>query len=211
MFTINKQWSEAKNQNLYYTLGETNHISASTNRFATPPETPISYDSAGNIRSDFKFRAQSYSYDANNRLTKTFDADGTGRTSGVYDATGQRVQVTIEGEWRHFVYDALGRVVSEYGPEGRERERIYRGSQMLATEKSTGACRNSGRLPTALQRGASASLAVVSNTGGVRRRSTSNHELCHSNWIINRGQPTASVKDFAQRVRCGASSVINVR
>ncbi|MDQ3688043.1 MAG: DUF4214 domain-containing protein [Acidobacteriota bacterium] len=130
-----------QNQNLYYTPVETTDISQTTNRFTTPAQTPISYDPSGNITADFKFRAQSYSYDANNRLTKTFDLDGKGRTSGVYDASGQRVQVTIEGEWRHFVYDAMGRVVSEYGPGGRERERIYRGSQMLATEESTGACR----------------------------------------------------------------------
>jgi len=55
------------------------------------------------------------------------------------------VAATIDREWHHYVYNAMGQIISEYGPDGVVRERIYRGGEMLATTEAIGVCGRSIR------------------------------------------------------------------
>ena len=126
----------------------------------------MAYDAAGNVTSDGKFRYQTYTYDANNRLRETRRADAVSTTSAVYDGVGQRVQTSIEGTESHdYVYDAMGRVIAEYGSDGWTRDRIYRGGEMIASDEAIGRCLKTieqfvnafywgafGRFPTAEER-----------------------------------------------------------
>ena len=74
-------------------------------------------------------------------MRRATNLDGGAETASVYDAEGRRMMQTASGETHHFVYDAAGRVVSEYGPSGWERDRVYRGGGLLATEEAVGTCR----------------------------------------------------------------------
>ena len=130
-----------RNQSANTTLGlpavASTDYSSSTNRFGSSLAT---YDSAGNITTDSKFRGMSYSYDANGRMVS---ASQTGLSeSSTYDAAGQRVQTSVttgSTTYRTMVYDIFGQDVADYsGSTGAtlERENIYRGGQLLATYES---------------------------------------------------------------------------
>jgi RHS repeat-associated protein len=110
-------------------------VDTNRNRFISTGPTPTTYDPAGNILSDAKFRFLSYGYDANNRQTS---ASGTGVSqTAVYDGLGQRVQTSGTGAPRQMVYDAFGQIVAEYGGGGLRRENVYRGGQLLASQAFT--------------------------------------------------------------------------
>jgi hypothetical protein len=64
---------------------ESGSFSSTTNRFTSG----VTYDNAGNITVDSKFRNLSFQYDANNRQRQS--SDGTTTVVSVYDAGGQRV------------------------------------------------------------------------------------------------------------------------
>jgi RHS repeat-associated protein len=136
---------DTQNVNIRYTPVETSHIDTSTNRFTAA--TQVQHDASGNVTTDGKFRGLSYRYDANNRMKEARWDDQLGVSNSVYDGLGQRVRTTINGEWHHYVYDAMGRVIAEYGPSGTNpegglvRERIYRGGQLIATDEKVGLCR----------------------------------------------------------------------
>lgn len=107
-------------------------------RFAT---NNLEYDAAGNVRIDPKFRGLRYEYDAEGRMSRTTNLDGGAETTSVYDGAGQRVINTVGSESHHFVYAVTGQVIAEYGPSGWERDRVYRGEELLATEEAIGTCR----------------------------------------------------------------------
>jgi len=104
------------------------------NRFTSSVAT---YDSAGNITADAKFRTYTHSYDANGRTIATARSGSFSQTS-TYDCAGQRVQtaVTFGGvSYRTMVYDIFGQLVADYnGSAGTtlESENVYRGGQLLA-------------------------------------------------------------------------------
>ena len=52
-----------------------------------------------------------------------------------YDCAGQRVQTTAVGVTRTMVYDIFGQDVADYGGDALERENLYRGGQLLATQE----------------------------------------------------------------------------
>ncbi len=52
-------------------------VNAATNRFINTGSTPTTYDAAGNITTDTKFRNLNFSYDANGRMTFAEHADHT--------------------------------------------------------------------------------------------------------------------------------------
>jgi RHS repeat-associated protein len=109
----NRYQSQASNQNaLGYVAVEDADISKSTNRFTS---SQVAYDAAGNITVDSKFRGRQYQYDANNRQKWTALVDGTAATTSVYDGAGQRVATIANGTTSYMVYDALGKLVAEYG------------------------------------------------------------------------------------------------
>ena len=97
------------------------------NRFVS---TAATYDAAGNITSDPKFRSLTYIYDANGRQKSA--SNGSWTETQVYDGAGQRVQTTVGSSTRTMVYDAFGRNVAEYSGTVLEREHIYRGGGLLA-------------------------------------------------------------------------------
>lgn len=91
----------------------TGHIEKQTNRF----RTGTTYDEAGNVTVDSRFRDQRYYYDANGRMVQAGSTMVEIPDShSVYDAAGQRVATFNEGiVWTFFIYDAFGRMVAEYG------------------------------------------------------------------------------------------------
>lgn len=112
-------------------------IVAATNRFINTGATPTTYDEAGNITVDTKFRNLKYEYDANGRQRAAKLLDNTTLQTSIYDCAGKRVQSTANGVTRTMVYDVFGKNVADYtGSSGTtlERENIYRGGQLLATE-----------------------------------------------------------------------------
>jgi RHS repeat-associated protein len=119
----------------------TNH----TNRFVATGTTPMTYDEAGNITQDMKFRmtgslGMKYTYDANGRQATAKLSDNTSLQSSVYDGAGKRVQTTAGSTTRTMVYDIFGQDVADYTGSTSvtlERENIYRGGQLLATQDAT--------------------------------------------------------------------------
>lgn len=97
------------------------------NRFVS---TVATYDAAGNILADAKFRSLTYTYDANGRQKSA--SNGTWTQTQVYDCAGQRVQTTVGSTTRTMVYDAFGQNVAEYLGGTLEREHIYRAGMLLA-------------------------------------------------------------------------------
>ena len=129
-------------------------INAATNRFINTGATPTTYDAAGNITIDTKFRGLKYEYDANGRQTAAKLLDNTTIQTSVYDCAGQRIQTTANGVTRTMIYDVFGQNVADYLGSSLERENIYRGGQLLATETAT----PSAAAPTG--------LTASPNTGG---------------------------------------------
>jgi RHS repeat-associated protein len=90
---------------------EAGHIDLATNRF----NSGVTYDNAGNITVDSKFRNRKFEYDANNRQKQSRNLDNSGAVDSVFDANGQRVATQIAGLLTNvLVYDALGKLVAEY-------------------------------------------------------------------------------------------------
>jgi RHS repeat-associated protein len=102
------------------------------------------YDGAGNITS-ISGIPRSYSYDAENRLTKAItDTSNPATTTSTYsyDGDGRRVQKTTPSGTTTFVYDATGQLAAEYstvantvsGPEYLTADHL--GSTRLVTDAS---------------------------------------------------------------------------
>ncbi len=117
-------------------------VTASTNRFIASGSYPTTYDDAGNITQDMKFRltgslGMKYAYDANGRQTSAKLSDDSNEQTSVYDAGGQRVQTVVGSNKRTRIYDAFSQEVADYtGTTGAtlDRENIYRSGQLLASD-----------------------------------------------------------------------------
>ncbi|MCU1264914.1 MAG: repeat-associated core domain protein [Acidobacteria bacterium] len=126
------------NVNLNYVTLQPSDINQATNRFISTGGTPVTYDNnvtngPGNVTNDGKFRGLSYGYDGNSRQTS---ASGIGVSqTAVYDCAGQRVQTTANSVTRSMVYDIFGQDIADYLGSTLERENIYRGGQLLATQE----------------------------------------------------------------------------
>jgi RHS repeat-associated protein len=101
---------------LAYTPIEDNQIEKSTNRFTSA--TGTTYNEAGMVVTDNKFRSMGFSYDANGRQVKATKANVADAWS-VYDALGNRVATKVNDIWQFVIYDAFGKLVSEYGTQGK--------------------------------------------------------------------------------------------
>jgi len=117
-------------------------ITAASNHFISTGSTPVTYDAAGNITQDMKFRVSGslgmkYEYDANGRQATAKLSDDTTLETSVYDCAGQRVQTTAGNLTRTMVYDIFRQDVADYSSvgDGLERENIYRAGQLLATQE----------------------------------------------------------------------------
>lgn len=90
---------------------EPGQIVQATNRFSSG----MTYDDAGNVTDDQKFRHRKFQYDANNRQKQSSNSDGSGAVVSVFDAGGKRVGTQVNGSLMNtMVYDAGGRLVAEY-------------------------------------------------------------------------------------------------
>lgn len=113
------QKAASQDHPLPYAPVEDADISKQTNRFTAG----VTYDDAGNVTLDQKFRGMQYRFDASGRQIWSANADNTAPFAAVYDGAGQRVQTTnlTTNASRISVYDIFGRVVAEYGDaEGGE-------------------------------------------------------------------------------------------
>lgn len=147
-------------------------IVASTNRFIATGSTPTTYDEAGNITTDTKFRSLKYFYDANGRQNEVKALDDTSLQTSVYDCAGQRVQTTAGSVTRTMVYDVFGQNVADYlgtGGATLERENIYRGGQLLATDETPLAAAPSG-LTSATASSTSIALSWTAASGASNYR-----------------------------------------
>ena len=95
---------------LPYTPIEDAEISKATNRIATG----TSYDEAGQVITDDKYRSMGFGYDANGRTVKATKT-GVPDAWTVYDGLGNRVATKANDVWEFIVYDAFGKLVAEYG------------------------------------------------------------------------------------------------
>jgi hypothetical protein len=90
-------------------------ITQTINRYASG----ITYDEAGNVIRDERFRNLKFQYDANNRQRKSSDVNDVnevGAVIAVFDGTGQRVATMSNNALSNIsVYDAIGQLVAEYG------------------------------------------------------------------------------------------------
>ena len=109
-----------------------------TNRVANS----VSYDNAGNVLTDQKYRQLKFQYDANNRQKQSSNLNDTGVVMSIYDAGGLRVATQVGGALTNLmVYDAHGQLVAEYGQSGAG----YGGTQYVLADHqgSTRAVMNS--------------------------------------------------------------------
>lgn len=131
-------------------------INSSRNRLIETGSTATTYDAAGDVTRDLKFRGMDYTYDANGRMTTAERTDDTGTESSVYDGSGRRVRTSANGVTRTMVYDTLGQLVAEYlGSSGAtlERENIYRGGVLLAVYEGGGSCKTISAFVTQFYQG----------------------------------------------------------
>jgi len=104
------------------TIEETD-IEKARNRFSSSTNT--TYDEAGNVTTDNKFRNLSYRYDANGRQVWTQNSDSTGsENKAVYDGGGNRVATLVSGQWKYSVYDVGGNLLAEYGQQQITSDKI---------------------------------------------------------------------------------------
>jgi RHS repeat-associated protein len=136
----NRFQSGSNNFGVAFTPVVSGDITASTNRFITSGSTPVTYDNAGNITQDAKFRFMNYTYDANWRQVSVTATNSDLSQTSVYDCAGQRVQTTSNGVTRTMVYDIFGQLVADYNGTTMERENIYRDGQVLAVYEAASTC-----------------------------------------------------------------------
>jgi RHS repeat-associated protein len=136
----NRLQSGAENSGVSFTPVVASDINTATNRFIDSGQLPVVYDDAGQITSDSRFRSMQYQYDANGRMRWAARLDGTGATSAMFDGGGQRVQTILNGSTRNFVYNISGQVVAEYRSGVLDREYIYQGGALLATDEQPRSC-----------------------------------------------------------------------
>jgi RHS repeat-associated protein len=111
----NRYQKASRNQNnqVAQSWVEDGAYAAGTNRFASPD---VTYDDAGNVVADGRFRQQKFKYNANNRQRQSSNLDDSGAVQSVYDGAGRRVAALgADGSTRIMVYDATGDLVAEYG------------------------------------------------------------------------------------------------
>lgn len=117
---------------------ESGDISTTNNRFSSN----VTYDAAGNITADPRFRNLIYGYDANGRQNYAAAANGSGPVTAVFDGAGQRVANKAGGAMNVMVYDFSGKLVAEYGTTAPTTSNLqyvtadYQGSTRVVTDSS---------------------------------------------------------------------------
>ena len=113
-------------------------IDKATNRFTSG----VTYDAAGNVTADPRFRNLEYQYDANGRMKQSSQPNGVNPVKAIFDGAGQRVATKFNGALAIMVYDAMGKLVAEYGQTAPATASIqyimadHQGSTRLVTDRS---------------------------------------------------------------------------
>lgn len=136
----NRFQSGSGNTGVGFTPVVSSDITATSNRLISSGSTPVTYDAAGNITQDSKFRFMNYTYDANSRQLSAAALDSDLSQTSVYDCAGKRVQTTSFGVTRTMVYDIFGQQVADYNGTTMEKENIYRGGDLLALYEAASTC-----------------------------------------------------------------------
>ena len=97
---------------LTFTPIEDADIDKTTNRFTTSSGT--TYNEAGQVVTDNKFRVMNFGYNANGRMVKATQANIPDALT-IYDALGNRVATKVDDIWQFMIYDAFGQLIAEYG------------------------------------------------------------------------------------------------
>ncbi|MFL6207266.1 MAG: RHS repeat-associated core domain-containing protein [Pyrinomonadaceae bacterium] len=122
-------------------------VDTSTNRLGVPANQSgtLTYDAAGNqtFNSYSGSAAVRYDYDAENRLTESYNNVGAGQTVSryVYDSDGRRTRRITGGQETWQLYGFDGELIAEYGagntPNAPQKEYGYRGGELLVTAEGT--------------------------------------------------------------------------
>jgi len=202
--------NSSENFGITFTPVSSSDIVAGTNRFIATGSTATTYDNSGNITQDMKFRlsgslGMKYDYDANSRQTTAKLSDNTLLQTSVYDGSGQRVQTTAGNSTRTMVYDIFGQNIADYRDGSLERENIYRGGQLLATQEfhtriNVAAAVNGGAA-TASSSYSSCNCGASTTNDGDRKGDSS-----HGSW--NDAAPANTFPDWLQ-IQFNASKTID--
>jgi RHS repeat-associated protein len=106
------------------------------NRLTAPTGHTMTYDDAGNVKTDSYSGPGTRKYDAENRMIEWGDANG----AYTYDANGQRVRRKVNGVETWQVYGIQGEMLAEYPANGSEtnptKEYGYRNGELLISAES---------------------------------------------------------------------------
>ncbi len=136
----NRFQSGSDNAGINYEAVVSADINTANNRFNSATLNEVAYDNAGQMIEDNKFRGMKYTYDANGRMREAWRYEGGGYSSATFDGGGQRVQTTLGGATRNFVYNISGQVVAEYRQGVLDREYLYQGGALLASDEQPRTC-----------------------------------------------------------------------
>ena len=148
----------------------------------------MTYDNAGNITSDQRFRNLIYGYDANGRQNFSAAANGSGPVTAIFDGAGQRVANKAGGVLSIMVYDAGGKLVAEYGATAPSTANLqyvtadYQGSTRVVTNSSGAIVNRRDYLPFGEEIGAT----VGSRTTDKGLLSGSHRRGFASLWLLTR-------------------------
>ena len=88
-------------------------LSTLNNRIAPQAGEQYLYDAAGNLT--IGREGQTYTFDAENRMTSFNGGAGQGGATYSYDGDGRRIKKAVGSVTVVFVYDAMGQLLAEYG------------------------------------------------------------------------------------------------
>jgi RHS repeat-associated protein len=156
---------------------ESGDISKTNNRYTSG----VTYDGAGNITADPRFRNLLYGYDANGRQNYTAQANGSSPEIAIFDGAGQRVAVRSAGGYNIMVYDAGGKLAAEYAqvtpPTSTDIQYVtanYQGSTSVVTDNGGAVKARHDYLPFGEEIGAGVGsrngTKMFSQTDGVRQK-----------------------------------------
>jgi len=113
-------------------------VDAAQNRLGVPSGQSgvMAYDAAGNLTNDTYTGAGNRTYDAENKITSAWGGNNQAQLYA-YDATGQRIKRTVNGDETWQVYGFGGELLAEYPVNGAaaspQKEYGYRNGQLLIT------------------------------------------------------------------------------
>jgi RHS repeat-associated protein len=122
------QWGNRTGQTV--TGGTCGSSQLTFNSYNHVTNSGFQYDATGNMTHD---ASHSYTYDAENRVTAV---DGGSTATYVYDANGRRVEKTVGGAPKGYLYDIAGNVSAEMQGTSMTADYVFMGGQIMAEYES---------------------------------------------------------------------------